>query len=70
MVHTNGCITNEQKYPCIFDMNEYIGILNYVKKVPNTIVEIFTEKIKDYFNYIIKDASTKNILNMNIKKWI
>ena len=51
----------------IIEYAKDIGILNYVKKVPNTIVEILTEKIKDYFNYIINDVSTKNILNSKIK---
>ena len=52
----------------IIEYAKDIGFLNYVKKIPNEIIEILTGKIKDYFNYIISDSSTKNILNNKIKE--
>ena len=45
-----------------------IGFLNYVKVVPKKIIEKLTEKIKNQFNYIINESSTKNILNNKIKE--
>ena len=45
-----------------------IGFLNYVKVVPEKIIEKLTEKIKNQFNYIINESSTKNILNNKIKE--
>ncbi len=45
-----------------------IGFLNYVKVVPEKILEKLTEKIKNQFNYIINESSTKNILNNKIKE--
>ena len=45
-----------------------LGFLNYLKFFPAKLLQVFSNKIKEHFNHLIADSSTKNVINAKIKE--
>ena len=45
-----------------------LGFLNYLKFFPEKLSQVFSNKIKEHFNHLIADSSTKNVINAKIKE--